>query len=1317
MPVVGAAQIIVRPVFPGFQTTISKQMPGFGRTAGRSFAGGFSPEAQRGALSTFGSKAANGVKRTAQVTGAAVGGILAFAIQRGFSRLNAIEQAQAKLRGLGHDAQSIQGIMTSALASVKGTAFGLDEAATAAASAVAAGIKPGQELTRYLKLTADAATIAGTSFSDMGTIINQVTTAGRAQTDDLNQLADRGIPIYQWLAKQYGVTAIELRKMVSDGKVDAATFRKVIEQNIGGAALSAGDTTQGAFKNMQASLGRVGANLLSGLFPQLRLAFVGITDALGPVEGKAKVVGAALGSAIGWAAAEFRKHGPDVVNVLRDLFASAKSSQAGSIGSSLRTIGTNFRDMAPAVGELRSTLPSIPTLISKIADVTGFLADHSNVLKAAIVGLAAAFVAHKAAMVANEIIGRNSAAGFLLQIGSTVALAASNYALARSQAAVSGSTARTTVLQRLQTAATVAQSLAQRAAGVASTIFSVGLRAVGFAVRFALGPVGLIITAVGLLAAGLVYAWRNSSTFRSIVTGAWQGVQAAVAAVWGFLRDTVLPGVVGAFRAIGAGAQWLWRNAIAPAWAGIQAGFRAVGNVVQAVWRGFLSPVFQLVGAIVVWLAQKIFRAQVAFIVGAWKMLGGVVRSVWTGLVQPTLQAFATAGKWLWNNVLKPTWALLTAGWRALGALVRSRYNADVKPILSAFGTAAKFLWEKVLQPAWQAIRSAWDKTSGKIKSGYNDTIKPILGFLGDKVTGLKETFRKAVEAIGRAWDGLRAAARKPVKFVIDVINGLIGGTDGKSGGFNSLAKKFGTDTISQIGYPKGLGFRRGGYTGDGPLDEIAGPVHRREQVIPAESRTRAERDLPGGLDYLTRTGRWPTSPRVDRTARDVDQQARRGPGVPLKVGGIPTNLRDVIRRGPRRGDPTGVGGPVDFGRSHVGDMGWYRRCLAFVNAAWNYTVGRFRTATARQSMNAGPRTMTGTPPAGAAAYWDTGWAGHVALAAGDGTVFSNDIRQASRIDRVPQREINKWGPYRGWWHPSGASGSGDGDYSGGGLAAVIDWAARMKNAISKPLAKLREITGTPFGQMVASLPRKVAAGAISKAKGWAGELLSDAVGAVKQTGLKAYAAAIMPGHGWNPLTQMGPLNRLWEKESGWRVRASNPSSGAYGIPQALPGSKMASAGADWRTSGRTQIRWGEDYIKQVYGNPARAWAHSQRLNWYANGTANARRGLAVIGERQPELVNFRGGEQVAASRRQAEQIFGAGPAGPAGDPRQARPGQRDRGLSDRYRRRCGRPARYPQRAPRELARRSVSPCLLSSSRPAASACRAAPWRSGIASS
>jgi hypothetical protein len=92
-------------------------------------------------------------------------------------------------------------------------------------------------------------------------------------------------------------------------------------------------------------------------------------------------------------------------------------------------------------------------------------------------------------------------------------------------------------------------------------------------------------------------------------------------------------------------------------------------------------------------------------------------------------------------------------------------------------------------------------------------------------------------------------------------------------------------------------------------------------------------------------------------------------------------------------------------------------------------------------------------------------------------------------------------------------------------------------------------------------------------------------------------AMSMLGSYGWSS-SQFSCLNELWSRESGWRTTAENPS-GAYGIPQALPGSKMASAGPDWQTSATTQIRWGLGYIKGQYGSPCGAWSHEEATGWY----------------------------------------------------------------------------------------------------------------------
>ena len=116
---------------------------------------------------------------------------------------------------------------------------------------------------------------------------------------------------------------------------------------------------------------------------------------------------------------------------------------------------------------------------------------------------------------------------------------------------------------------------------------------------------------------------------------------------------------------------------------------------------------------------------------------------------------------------------------------------------------------------------------------------------------------------------------------------------------------------------------------------------------------------------------------------------------------------------------------------------------------------------------------------------------------------------------------------------------------------------------------------------------------AASSGSGWAPPAITPDPGSAQ-----AYAAGAVAARGWAS-SEFDCLVALWNKESGWRVNAYNASSGAYGIPQALPGSKMATAGADWETNAATQVEWGLGYISGRYDTPCGAWAHSESVGWY----------------------------------------------------------------------------------------------------------------------
>lgn len=238
-------------------------------------------------------------KTAAKAGGAAVAAVGVAAIGKGFKRLTAIEDATASLKGLGYSAKQAAAIINGpVLKAVQGTAFGLDEAAAAAQGALGAGVKNGKELQKYLTLIGDAATQSGTDFQSMALMMNKVQGAGKLTGDVLQQMAENGLQVMPMLTKALGKPQAEIQKMVSEGKISAKQFQGILQKNIGGAAQKAGDTTTGAFKNMGAALGRVGAKFLNSVFPMFKQVFSGVTkflDKIGPsVEAMGNRVGAAI---------------------------------------------------------------------------------------------------------------------------------------------------------------------------------------------------------------------------------------------------------------------------------------------------------------------------------------------------------------------------------------------------------------------------------------------------------------------------------------------------------------------------------------------------------------------------------------------------------------------------------------------------------------------------------------------------------------------------------------------------------------------------------------------------------------------------------------------------------------------------------------------------------------------------------------------------------------------------------------------------------------------------------------------------------------
>lgn len=577
--------------------------------------------------SGWGKKITGGLTKAVKVGGVAAGAALATTLAKGLGRLTAIETAQAKLRGLGHDAGSVDKIMANALASVKGTAFGLGEAATTAAGAVAAGIKPGKDLEGVLKSVANSAAAAGVGMDEMGGIYNKVASLGKAQNDSLQQVADKGIPIYQALAEQMGVTSEEIFKMASEGKVSFEDFEKAMTSASGTVADEMGKTFTGSLQNAWAAVGRLGASLLGGVFDKLGPAVQDVTgwiDKMGPV---AERVGSAIGTAVDWAAdavgnlVQQFKDGEGAGGRIRDVlsgigdvvktaFGWVKDNAVPAVqdfvqgfkdgegpGGKLRDVLSGIGDVAKQVfTDLRDNfLPPVKDFIQQFRDGEGAGGKFRDVLSGVGDKIKDAF-----GYVADNVVPAledmyqwvKDNKDTLIVLGAAVL----GY-----KAGVAGATLVTKGI----TAATKIWTAVQK----------------GLNLVMKMNPVGLVVAAIAALIAIVIIAYQRNEKFRKVVDKAWAAIKTAISGVVNWFKNTAWPWMRDAFQKIGDKASWLWQNAIKPAWDKIKSGVSTVVSWVRDTAWPWMRDAFSKMATKAGDIKDKI--------VGAWDKLRSGISSGW----------------------------------------------------------------------------------------------------------------------------------------------------------------------------------------------------------------------------------------------------------------------------------------------------------------------------------------------------------------------------------------------------------------------------------------------------------------------------------------------------------------------------------------------------------------------------------------------------------------------------------------------------------------------------------------------------------------
>lgn len=754
----------------------------------------------------------------------------------------------------------------------------------------------------------------------------------------------------------------------------------------------------------------------------------------------------------------------------------------------------------------------------------------------------------------------------------------------------------------------------------------------------AANPIGLIVIAIVALAAGLVLLYKKNEGFRKFIDGIWQSIQKmwdvvlpVLKSVWDWVYGRLVVGfgiwktvATAYFNAIAAVALWFWNSVLKPV---ISAIWWYITEVLIPVWSRIFdvaSTVFNAIAAAATWFWDTILKPVFSAV---WWYITKVLIPVWTLILATARDVFnivAEKATWFWNTILKP---VLSAIWWYISNVV--------VPIFTKIKDTAVDVFSRVRS----AVSSAWDF--------IRPILQKVIDFIQDKVIpkfntlaeGVTNAFAIVGSVIQAGIDGAKSAINSGLRAIGGTVKTVfeIMGDIAEKVGLDSLGEALHTAANSAGRWGRDSGGGRGGWqdasTGSPGRMASGGQVPfgnaKRVEVgsgfktgtpraIVGEGSRHPEYVIPTDPKYRNRA--WDL---LSSAARDISTGRRHQDGVDPAAGG-------------RRGIPTyGIGGIIGGIKDTFTDAAG--NVMDWASAPFDALYAKVKELGAKVLEEVWPNletdnNLTSMPAA-----------------------MINKMRQAV-IDWLTDETVRKgdselggsiYAPYGGvvdkitGLHPVFKERFDRYSNAVGGLSITSGWRS-MASQAALYAAYLAGVPGQApaappgrsnheYGLAIDHAPHSTAAMRDTastfklrypmsyedwhvepnEAKAWRDAGLASTQGYGEIIGgnggspgaNQALGRSMSFAKGWR-----GPhwdaLNKLWQRESNWDHNAVNRSSGAWGIPQSLPGSKMATHGSDWRTNPRTQIAWGLDYIGGRYGDPSNAWAKWQQRSphWYQGG-------------------------------------------------------------------------------------------------------------------